>query len=99
MKTFLILVLAVCVLSSSVNGSELQNWIHEKFSECCDHKDCYEISKESATPVEGGWEVIWKGTAKFVAEKNTKPSPFGVFWLCENSDGSIRCFGRPSMGI
>lgn len=82
-----------------MGGSELQNWIHEKFSGCCDHKDCHEISKNSVVPVDGGWEVTWKGNSKFIAEKDTKPSPSGAFWICENSTGSIRCFGRPRMGV
>ena len=97
---WLILLVMVLVLRVA-NGSEggLQDWIHQFHRNCCNHEDCHEINWRDVTPVEGGWNVIWRGTTHFIPESSAKPSPKGEFWLCENLvDHSIRCFGRPRMG-
>lgn len=102
MKCGWVLVAALSLISSNLRADELdfQQWIHEKFSECCDHKDCHELLSTQVTPVENGWIIFWQGTQQFVAEQNVKPSRNDKFWFCHYPNSPMpRCFGRPRMGI
>ena len=67
---------------------------------CCGKYDCFEVNgkfvRYDATAQK--FHVDWRGRDQVVAESEALVSKDEFYHLCQNPNGTIRCFFRPVVG-